>query len=107
MLGERIKRLREAAGWSQAELARRCGWGEDAQGRVGNYESKVREPNLGDIARLADVLGVPPGELAFGVSGWSAEELELVAAFRRASEAERAIFRGMVGITRQSPRIPR
>ncbi len=63
-LGQRLQRLRNAAGKSQAALAKLCGW--SSQSRVGNYESGTREPTLGDIEVMAKALGVPYGVLLIG-----------------------------------------
>ncbi|MEK2607819.1 LexA family transcriptional regulator [Pseudomonas shirazensis] len=60
-LSQRIKRLRKAAGMSQAQLADACGW--KSQSRVGNYEAGTREPTLADIAAMAVALGVDHSEL--------------------------------------------
>lgn len=64
-LAQRIKRLRKAAGLSQADLADACGW--KSQSRVGNYEVGTREPTLADIALMADALGVPESDLLIGL----------------------------------------
>lgn len=50
--------LRTAAGMTQAELADRVGV---AQAALSRYESGLREPDDGTLARLADALGVTPG----------------------------------------------
>lgn len=42
---------------SQQALALACGW--ESQSRIGNYEKGSRQPNLQDIKKLADTLGVP------------------------------------------------
>lgn len=60
-LSQRIKRLRKAAGMSQAQLAEACGW--KSQSRVGNYEAGTREPTLADIASIAAALAVDQSEL--------------------------------------------
>lgn len=63
-VGQRIKRLREALGISQAELATRCGWA--SQSRIGNYETDSRKVNVEDAVVIASALKVSPGELIFG-----------------------------------------
>ncbi|AIR90752.1 XRE family transcriptional regulator [Pseudomonas cremoricolorata] len=60
-LSQRIKRLRNACGLSQAQLAEACGW--KSQSRVGNYEAGTREPTLADISAMAAALGVDPSQL--------------------------------------------
>lgn len=63
-LGQRIATLRQEKGWSQRELAERCGW--EGQSRVGNYERNVREPSLHDMDLIARALGISVKELLFG-----------------------------------------
>lgn len=60
-LGSRIARHRKAAGISQLELAKRCGWA--SQSRIGNYEKGLREPSLDDITLIAEKLGIKEVEL--------------------------------------------
>ena len=60
-LGERIRQARLAKGWSQPELARRCGW--DSQSRISQYETSKREPQLDDLRRMANALGMTLSEL--------------------------------------------
>lgn len=60
-LGSRIAHYRDIAGLSQAALAKACGW--KSQSRIGNYEKDAREPNLDDIAKIAEKLGVDPALL--------------------------------------------
>ncbi len=64
-LANRIKRLRKAAGLSQAQLADACGW--KSQSRVGNYEAGTREPTLADIATIASALSVKESDLLIGL----------------------------------------
>lgn len=62
--GERVRRLREAKGWSRAELARRI---RVSGGVVGEWESAkiqtVKGPNL---VALAEALGTTPAYLLTG-----------------------------------------
>lgn len=55
MFSERLKKLREKNGISQAELAKILGL---SQGAVGNWESGKREPNFETSRRLADLFRV-------------------------------------------------
>ena len=70
--GKRIqearKRLSEREGRkvTQAELGERCGWGEGAQGRIGNYESGRRELGPQEARALAAALRVSPEWLLWG-----------------------------------------
>lgn len=56
-LGNNIKRLRLAAGFSQAKLSEACGWIGD-NSRVSNYERGKREPRIDELTRMAEVLGI-------------------------------------------------
>lgn len=60
-----LRRLRLAAGLTQAQLAERCGWG---QSRLSNYEIPLeregaRTPDVDDAVVLATALNVPIQEL--------------------------------------------
>lgn len=57
---DRLRDTRRARGWTQAELAARVGVSRDT---VGQWESS-RAPRPERVAQLAEVLGVPPDELA-------------------------------------------
>ncbi|BAK75410.1 putative phage repressor [Pseudogulbenkiania sp. NH8B] len=63
-IGKRIAGLRAEKGWSQRDLAKRCGW--ETQSRIGNYEQGTREPSLLDIDTIAKALGITARELLFG-----------------------------------------
>ena len=56
-LGRKIKAARESFGFSQLDLALRCGW--ESQSRIGNYEQDLREPGLNDLKKLAKALKKP------------------------------------------------
>ena len=71
--GERIKRLRTAAGLSQVQLAERSGV---PQGAISHYEADDYEPSLSSVRKLAPALGVEVGYLVNGgrlASGQRAE----------------------------------
>lgn len=57
---EKIRALREAKGLSQTELAEALGVDQTT---VSAWERGVAEPTLSNLRRLADVLGIAPGEL--------------------------------------------
>lgn len=64
MIGERIKRLREGKGISQAQLSKLCGWA--APSRLGNYELGVRKVSADEAVTLSNALGVTPAHIMFG-----------------------------------------
>ena len=62
MIAERIKELRQARGWTQADLARRL---SITRNGVNSWEQGLSTPSLVDLARLFSVstdylLGVEP-----------------------------------------------
>ena len=66
MLGARIAALRRAAGWNQAELARRL---QISPSAVGMYEQGRREPSADTLVELGKVLGVSVDYLLTGEPG--------------------------------------
>ena len=62
-----LKEERDKLGWSQAKLAKACGW--KGPSRISNYEAGIREPSLDDIRVLAKALNVIPQELIKGELG--------------------------------------
>ena len=63
-LGIRIKRLREAKGWSQSDLSRAAGL---AHGLVSRLEDSIGNPSLKTLAAIAKALEVSLSELVDGV----------------------------------------
>jgi transcriptional regulator with XRE-family HTH domain len=59
-MGSRIKELREERGLAQETLSKRAGLGINA---INRYEHGARVPNAAAVAKIAEALGVPPGEL--------------------------------------------
>ena len=57
----RVKELREARGWSQAELARRARIRPNTLGII--EKGKAKRIDLDALERLADALDVAPGYL--------------------------------------------
>lgn len=51
-----IRRYREKAGLSQAQLSMKCGF-PGGQGRISNYETGERNPSIADAQTIAGVLG--------------------------------------------------
>jgi transcriptional regulator with XRE-family HTH domain len=94
---ERLIALRKDRGWSQRELARRCGFGESL---IRKYESGESDPSTTYLAILADQFGVSADYL-LGRSedvggqkimlGLTKEEEEIIDSFRH---------EGWVGIMR-------
>lgn len=62
---ERLRRLRKKCGLSQSALAQMIGWGTTAA-----LESGTQRPAIDTVERLAIVLGVSPGWLAYGHEAW-------------------------------------
>lgn len=54
MGGYRFREFREAAGLSQAEVAAKLGV---TTSRYGSWEREDREPNIVDVAKIADIYG--------------------------------------------------
>ncbi len=59
-LGSQVRRLREAKGWSQAQLAVYAGMGPSA---VSQIETGKRNPSAGSLSRLATALGTEVADL--------------------------------------------
>jgi len=59
-MAKRLKTLRAARGWSQADLAERSGV---SKVHIARIETSQREPTLGVIEKLASALRVKPGAL--------------------------------------------
>jgi len=59
-LGQNIRRLREAKGWSQEDYADRAGIHRTY---VSDIERGRRNPTITVVERLAGPFGVPPGSL--------------------------------------------
>lgn len=77
-IGRRLAEARERKGLTQAELANRLS--SDARTyqsqRVSNIECGRAQPDVAEIAELADVLGIRPEWLAYGV-GARAQRAEI------------------------------
>ena len=57
---EKIKTFREKAGMSQRDLAYAIGV---SQAAVAQWETGTAQPTLDNLRKVADVLGISPGEL--------------------------------------------
>lgn len=64
IIGERLKSIRESKGFSQAQLAKLCGY--SSASRIGNYELGERKISADDALRISEILEVSPAELMFG-----------------------------------------
>jgi transcriptional regulator with XRE-family HTH domain len=64
-IGDRLKELRIAYGFSQSELAKAMGW-EGMRARISNYEVGNRMPNSEDIESFATLFNVSPAYIQFG-----------------------------------------
>ena len=60
ILGNNVRRLREAKGWSQEDLAEKANLHRTY---VSGIERGVRNPSLTIIFKLAEGLGIEPGNL--------------------------------------------
>ena len=61
--GERVRRLRQAKGWSQEKFAHQCGLDRTY---IGGIERGERNVALRNIERLADALGISISQLMKG-----------------------------------------
>lgn len=59
-LGQNVRKLREARGWSQEDYADRAGIHRTY---VSDIERGRRNPTVSVVAKLAKALNVPPGKL--------------------------------------------
>ena len=64
-LGQRIQRLRLAAGLSQSQLAREA---DIPIGTIKNWEQDVREPMALVVVRLARAMGVEPNDILLNLA---------------------------------------
>ena len=66
LLGQRVRELRLARGWSQEELGAQCGLDRTY---VSGVERGVRNPTITVVAAIANGLGVPIEGLFSGKAG--------------------------------------
>lgn len=55
IFGDRVRTLREARGWTQAELGERLNL---SQSTINRYENDARSPDIETLCKVADVFGV-------------------------------------------------
>lgn len=65
-VGQRIRRYREAAGLTQAELGDILQWGDRAQTRISHYEVGRRAVGISDLKEIAAALRVSVDDLVDG-----------------------------------------
>jgi transcriptional regulator with XRE-family HTH domain len=97
-----LRKYRKSAEVTQARLGELCGWGEDSQSRVANYESGAREPTLSDIKKMAFHVGVSPAELAFGGLQITEDEARLLQAWNVGDAEIRNALRSIVEMTHRT-----
>ena len=94
VIGENIKKRREALGMSQNRLAKSAGIG---QSTLSSIESDTKSPVIDTIILLSKVLGCTVSELIgeadlAAEQARSADELELLAIFRQLTPMGKAIM---------------
>lgn len=99
--GQRVKRLREARGMTQAELAKKSGM--SGQAAIGNIENGNRSGSR-NLAKLSAALMVNPYYLETGEgseTSWSHDAMEIAALFDAAPPEERPrlkrVFKAALG----------
>jgi transcriptional regulator with XRE-family HTH domain len=83
--GQHLRSLREGAGLSRAELARRAGVPVST---LRNWEGDRGMPGIPAALRLAEALGVTPERFAEGVDDDAEEELDAPEQPRRPGRSE-------------------
>ena len=61
MIGHNIKRMREAKGWSQAQLAQKMGY--KSKSTINKIEKNINDVNQTNLAKFAEVFKCDPAEL--------------------------------------------
>lgn len=108
-MGTRIKELRKAQGWTQAELAEKLGLKDSA---IAKYEKgRVENMKRDMIARMADLFGVSPVYLMCmedkhsGEDVFSYEEQQIIKAYRSAPEGIKDSVCKLLDVKRQQEEI--
>ena len=94
-IANRIRLGRESKGWTQPELAVRCGWGHN-QGRISHYETGRRTPKASELADLENALGLTRGFLMGADATEDPSEAELLAGFRTFTPESRRVILALV-----------
>ena len=97
-VGERIKKVRKAAGLTQAQLAKRL---NVTRGYIGNVEQNQYSPSLAVLQRIADALQIDIAEfVSKGVeiqeTGLTNEELHLVLLYRSLNDDSKRLTTAML-----------
>jgi len=90
-IGVRLRSYREAQGLSQKEFASRIGVGN---GRVSNWEQGINRPDVDILAKICEVLNVPPSELLdiqLFPGDLSEHERRVITQYRRKPGLQRAV----------------
>lgn len=73
-VGDKIKRIRQFRGMTQAELGRKLDMGDTSQARIGQYEIGFRTPSKELLDKMAKALDVSPNAL-YDTTGSNTTEL--------------------------------
>lgn len=89
MVGERIKRERERAGYTQKQVADRLGVTPAA---ISKWENDHNEPNMGQIGVMCLMFGCTTADLiGYEMAPYSAQERDLIRLFRNVPDDVREI----------------
>lgn len=102
-IGDRIRWLIEARGYSQVEVAAKCGV---TQAAISNLVTDAsRKPNAFTLLRLADALDADPGWILYGEGHYDRrppperrDEAALLQAYRSMSKPQRQGLLDLLGI---------
>ena len=97
-VGERIKKTRKAAGFTQVGLAKKI---HMSQSYVANIENNVYNPSITTLKLIADALQVDIAEFVgdstvLQESGMTNEEVHLLAMYRNLNDEDRSFTMQMV-----------
>lgn len=105
-IGERIKMKRLELGYTQEELARKCGY--KSRSSINKIEL-ARDLPLNKVAAMASILGCSPTELM----GWEEnrnvkaaylfedEQIQIINLYTNASEMEKDLVKRILGYTKK------
>lgn len=97
--GEKLRAARLSAGFTQDELAIKCGMKKQ---NISRYETSDREPNIRTAKKMADVLGISLEELVHDCENATSEfelsndEVHLITLYRRADEIDRQTIKNIL-----------